>query len=82
LETPAIGTVFYFPKFSTSVTIISVVVGDKTLLESNLNTTTTYTGQRRFNRRLFLFSVRVVKSDKLQPALGGLIKTTKCCATN
>jgi len=52
-------------------------VGDKALLESNPSTATTYTGQRRLNRRLFLFSVQVVKSDKLQPASGGLIKTAK-----
>jgi hypothetical protein len=37
------GTVFYFPKLTTSATIISVVVGDKALLESNPSTATTYT---------------------------------------
>ena len=68
------GTVFYFPKLTTSATIISVVVGDKALLESNPSTATTYTGQRRLNRRLFLFSVQVVKSDKLQPSVALQIK--------
>ena len=53
------GTVFYFPKLTTSATIIPVVVGDKALPESNPSTATTYTGQMRLNRRLFLFSVQV-----------------------
>jgi len=75
-------TVFYFPKLTTSATIISVVVGDKALLENNPSTATTYTWQRRLNRRLFLFSVQLIKSDELQTASSGLVKISECCASN
>jgi hypothetical protein len=38
------GTVFYFSRLTTSAKIISVVAGDRALLESNPSTATTYTG--------------------------------------
>jgi len=38
------GTIFYFPKLTATATIISVVVGDRAMLESNPSTTTAYTG--------------------------------------
>jgi hypothetical protein len=81
-ETPAMGILFYFPKLNASATIISVVAGYRAMLESNPSTATTYTGYGRFNRRLSFSSIQAAKSDKLQPASGGLIKTVKRCASN
>jgi hypothetical protein len=39
-----LGTVFYFPKLTTTATIISVVAGYRAMLESNPSTATIYTG--------------------------------------
>jgi len=39
-----LGTVFYFSRLATSAKIISVVVGDRALLESNPSVAATYTG--------------------------------------
>jgi hypothetical protein len=38
------GLLFYFPKLTTTATIISVVAGDRAMLESTPSTAATYTG--------------------------------------
>ncbi len=76
------GILFYFPKLTATAAIISVVAGDRALPESNPGIAATYTGKRRLNRRLSFLPIQVVKSDKLRPAGGGLIKIVKRCASN
>jgi len=43
-ETAAMGILFYFPKLTTTTTIICVVAEYRAMLESNPSTATAYTG--------------------------------------